>query len=182
MFNVLRKNGFTLVELMVVVSIIGVLAIVAIPNFLKYQAKSKCSEAKLNLAAMYTSEQSFYTEYDTFASCLSVMAYVPSSESNRRYYISGFSNENAPTRVTAVSKGADCPAMAEGVSSFAATIGTAGFVANTTAFLPSSNNVFEDTFVAGTGGVIQGDKTTAAAADKWTINQSKQIQHVTTGY
>ncbi len=41
------ENGFTLVELMVVVAIIGLLSAVAIPNFQKYQARSKTSEAKL---------------------------------------------------------------------------------------------------------------------------------------
>ena len=44
------KKGFTLVELMVVVAIIGVLTSVAIPNFKRYQAKSKTSEAKIQLA------------------------------------------------------------------------------------------------------------------------------------
>ena len=44
-----RQSGFTLVELMVVVAIIGLLSAVAIPNFKKYQAKSKISEAKLQL-------------------------------------------------------------------------------------------------------------------------------------
>lgn len=41
-----RQDGFTLVELMVVVAIIGLLSAVAIPNFKKYQAKAKTSEAK----------------------------------------------------------------------------------------------------------------------------------------
>ena len=41
-----KEKGFTLVELMVVVAIIGLLSAVAIPNFQKYQARSKTSEAK----------------------------------------------------------------------------------------------------------------------------------------
>ena len=65
-----NNKGFTLVELMVVVAIIGVLSAVAIPNFRKYQAKSKTTEAKLNLAAIFTNELAFQADYDVFAACL----------------------------------------------------------------------------------------------------------------
>ena len=51
-----NQSGFTLVELMIVVAIIGVLSAVAVPNFKKYQAKAKSSEAKVQLAAAYTAE------------------------------------------------------------------------------------------------------------------------------
>ena len=65
-----RQDGFTLFELMVVVAFICLLSAVAIPNFKKYQAKAKTSEAKLQLFAAYTAKQSFYSDYDTFALCL----------------------------------------------------------------------------------------------------------------
>ncbi|WP_414645174.1 type IV pilin protein, partial [Candidatus Deferrimicrobium sp.] len=48
------KKGFTLIELMIVVAIIGILAAIAIPNFLRFQAKSKQSEAKTNLGGIFT--------------------------------------------------------------------------------------------------------------------------------
>jgi len=47
-----REEGFTLVELMVVVALIGVLTSVAIPTFMDYQARSRRSEAFTNLAAI----------------------------------------------------------------------------------------------------------------------------------
>jgi type IV pilus assembly protein PilA len=63
MFKSFRKQeGFTLIELMIVVAIIGILAAIAIPNFLQYQMKSRQSEAKTNLQAIKTSEVSFQAE------------------------------------------------------------------------------------------------------------------------
>jgi len=57
-----KQEGFTLIELMIVVAIIGILAAIAIPNFLQYQMKSRQSEAKTNLMAIKTSEVSWQGE------------------------------------------------------------------------------------------------------------------------
>jgi type IV pilus assembly protein PilA len=63
MFKQLKgQKGFTLIELMIVVAIIGILAAIAIPNFLQYQMKSRQSEAKTNLQAIRTSEIAFQAE------------------------------------------------------------------------------------------------------------------------
>jgi len=63
----LRKSkGFTLIELMIVVAIIGILAAIAIPNFLQYQMKSRQSEANTNLMAIKTSEVSWQGERGCF--------------------------------------------------------------------------------------------------------------------
>jgi len=61
-----RKRGFTLIELMIVVAIIGILAAIAIPNFLQFQLRSKTGEAKTNLAAIRTAEEGYFAEFNNY--------------------------------------------------------------------------------------------------------------------
>ena len=61
-----NQSGFSLVELMIVVGIIGVLATLALPRFKQFQAKAKLAETQNFLSHIYTLEQSFALDNNTF--------------------------------------------------------------------------------------------------------------------
>jgi type IV pilus assembly protein PilA len=55
-----KRSGFTLIELMIVVAILGILAAVAVPAFLGYMRRAKTSEATLNLNNMFKLAAAYY--------------------------------------------------------------------------------------------------------------------------
>jgi len=67
-----NKKGFTLIELMIVVAIIGILAAIAIPNFLRFQAKSKQSEARELLSSVYTAQVAYFAEQNEFGNMTNI--------------------------------------------------------------------------------------------------------------
>ncbi|HET9157107.1 MAG TPA: prepilin-type N-terminal cleavage/methylation domain-containing protein, partial [Myxococcaceae bacterium] len=82
------QRGFTLIELMIVVAIIGILAAIAIPNFIKFQARSKQSEAKSNLKAIFSGQKSLFGERDLYSPDINVIGFSP-ERGNRYAYRNG---------------------------------------------------------------------------------------------
>ena len=65
--------GFTIIELMIVVAIIGIVSLIAVPNFMQYQAKSRRSEAYANIAGIVRAQKSYQAEIDGFYEALPQM-------------------------------------------------------------------------------------------------------------
>lgn len=163
-------QGFTLVELMVVVAIIGILSAIAVPNFKRYQAKSKQSEAKIQLAAVYSTEISSQADYDGYASCLSELGYDTPA---RGYYTVGFP---AAFQTSVTDRGGTCtatvlypPTTLRKAHAGAAAITTA----NVGGATPTATS-----FTAGATGSVT---TNATTLDTWTINESKNLLNSSPG-
>jgi type IV pilus assembly protein PilA len=91
------QKGFTLIELMIVVAIIGILAALAIPNFIRFQARSKQSEVKANLKSLFTAERSYYQEHDMYSECIKKMGFNPERGNRYHYVVNGTANAEACT-------------------------------------------------------------------------------------
>ena len=65
-----NEGGFSLVELMTAVGIIGVMSSIAVPQYQKFRANAAQSEAQSNLSSIYTLQQLFFTENDYYSNAL----------------------------------------------------------------------------------------------------------------
>jgi type IV pilus assembly protein PilA len=97
-----NQKGFTLVELLIVVAIIGVLATVGIPTFRRMIQRSKKSEAQVNLGNLFTIESAFLSEYGVYGNNLTAMGFQIDGAAATLTYKVGFASSAAcaviPTR------------------------------------------------------------------------------------
>lgn len=103
-------RGFTLVELMIVVAIIGILAAIAVPNFIRFQARSKQAEVKTNMKAIFSGQKSVFADQDKYSTTMGDLGFAP-ERGNRYSYDLGDVGAPAVTAVTAGMAYA-CTAMA----------------------------------------------------------------------
>lgn len=183
--NLIRnQKGFSLIELMVVVAIMGVLAAIGVPQFAKFQAKARQAEAKGHLSALFTAETSFKSEWNQFTVDLRNVGFAVTGSQLR--YIAGFNATactgystagGAPTETAARSQ-TQVTAVNTEAATWHATLnpGTTAVTMTTTACSTTA-------FTA----VAQGDPRNnvaafaAATSDAWSINQVKLISNPITG-
>jgi type IV pilus assembly protein PilA len=160
------QKGFTLIELMIVVAIIGILAAIAIPNFLAYQARSRQAEARTNLGAVFVSETAWFGE-NNFYSNFSTIGYTMAGNGNRYTYRSA---NQLGTAGSTGAQGQDLYASLAGSGTAGGTViaeqavGPASMAALPVPPVPGS-------FTATANGNVDGDAT----VDKWSLNDIKAI-------
>jgi prepilin-type N-terminal cleavage/methylation domain-containing protein len=84
-----RSSGFTLIELMITVALIGILAATAVTSYRLFQLRSKRSEAVMNLAALRTAQLAYFNEVGGFVSASQSPALAGHPTSSKANWMAG---------------------------------------------------------------------------------------------
>ena len=99
------RGGFTLIELMIVVAIVGVLAAIAIPTYMAYMVKSKQAEAYTTLGAVYANQVVYFSENSTYADSEALLGLT--MEGRQLYSAVAFTNVTASTYTATITADLD---------------------------------------------------------------------------
>ncbi|MUL35556.1 type IV pilin-like G/H family protein [Gloeocapsopsis dulcis] len=109
-----QEEGFTLIEMLVVVIIIGILSATAMPSFLSQAAKTRQSEAKNSTGALNRSQQAYYLENQIFADDITRLSVGVVNSVNYNYVVSGNDLMNQVAHLATAQQG-DLKSYAGGV-------------------------------------------------------------------
>ncbi len=171
MIGLRSKKGFTLIELMIVVAIIGILAAIAIPNFMRFQARSRTTEARTNLGAIYTAEVSFFGEGSAYGN-FGEIGWGPTGTPRYHYtFTGGVSGNPSTTPGTADDTGADVTGLGSGVGWTGNFNSAQNFIGTPTPALTATGANMG--FTAGAVGNV--DSSTTDGYDCWVMNTDRVL-------
>ncbi|HEY4243166.1 MAG TPA: prepilin-type N-terminal cleavage/methylation domain-containing protein [Kofleriaceae bacterium] len=95
------QRGFTLIELMIVVAIIGLLAALAIPGFQRFQARAMQSEVRVNLKSVYKAQKAYFADKQTYDDVFDVIGFEPEMNNRYAYFADSVGDNSGEVRVVA---------------------------------------------------------------------------------
>ncbi len=159
----MKKLGFTLIELMIVVAIVVFLSAVSIPQYVKYIGRARQAEVAMNLAALHTAQQAYYAEHGHYTNVLNgengldwqPAGYKSGAQKQNFYYTYGF----------------NFPGAQEGVHYFIGKLG-------------ASREELGETHAEGEGFVAKavGDVTGKKKLDIWQVDEARNIANTNKGF
>jgi prepilin-type N-terminal cleavage/methylation domain-containing protein len=168
----LKSNaGFSLLELMVALSIAAIITMIAIPGFYQYQAKARSSEAKSQLVALFIAEKQFEAEWNSYSTDAMAIGFRPTGKLR---YVIGFNTPSANTPPGYTGPAIVPDNVSTGVAGLCPNLGcinaavTPAGVAITAVTLATTAAM--TTFSAAAEGFVGGPQT-----DIWSIDQNRTL-------
>lgn len=182
---ILKQNsGFTLVELLVVVAIVGILATAGIPQYKKMVQKSKKTEAKVLLGAVANAQAGFYSEYGAYGSNLSAMGMESGGTAGAMIYSAGFPGADGQGQFDVAPNGGFTAKINETNPTY-----YTNFVKkDSQVFGRTSRTVCVDGELSNSafkavacGSIAMGEDLDNGAHDEWTLDQTRLLKNTIDG-